>query len=386
VADIETDVLLIGGGVASVRCARTLRRNGFDGSILLVGDEGTLPYNRPPLSKELLRDDLDDELALAEQPAWYERNRVTVLTRTTVTRLDLEARAAELWDGTRVAYGWCLLATGAAPRTLPVPGGVGVPTLRTLADARRLRATATQLGPGAAVTVVGGGLIGVEVGSSLAALGLRPTLVARGDRLWDGALGDALSDWATARLEEAGVAVRLGSEVTEIADGRAVTADGPLDGPAVLAGIGVDPRVGLAAEAGLTVDDGIVTDEAGRTSDPAVWAAGDVARSGPRRVEHWHHARESGERAALSMLGLPVPAARAPWSFSEVGGIPFDVIGDGVDVDAEEWARPASVLLRASRGRVVQVAIVAGATDVGAARELVERGASVREARRGLAN
>ena len=238
----STDVLLVGGGVASVRCARTLRRGGFSGSILLVGDERPLPYNRPPLSKELLREDLPDELVLAERAPWYERHGVEVLSATTVTELTPDAHEAELWDGERVRYGQCLIATGAAPRTLPIPGGASVPTLRTLPDARRLRAAAGDLGPGASAAVVGGGLIGVEVASSLAALGLRPTLLVLEDRLWSGAFGDELSTWALERLADAGVEVRLRTGVTEVRDGRAVTAAGEVDGRLLLAGIGVDPR------------------------------------------------------------------------------------------------------------------------------------------------
>ena len=375
---MSTDVLLVGGGVASVRCARALRRGGFAGSILLVGDERNLPYNRPPLSKELLRDDLPEELVLAERAAWYERQRVELRTATTVVELDPEARVAELWDGTRIGYARCVLATGAAPRALPVPGGTAVPTLRTLADARRLRATALET-PGAAVTVIGGGLIGVEVASSLAALGLRPTLLVRGDRLWGGALGAAVSAWALERLASTGVEVRLEAEVVEVLDGRARTTDGDGDANPVLAGIGVEPRAGLAQAAGLTVDDGIVTDDEGRTSVDGIWAAGDVARSGPRPVEHWHHARETGERVARSILGLPAEPPRAPWTFSEVAGMPLDVVGDGSAADAEAWARPESVLVRSRAGKVAQIAIIAGAADVESARRLVERGASVRE-------
>jgi 3-phenylpropionate/trans-cinnamate dioxygenase ferredoxin reductase subunit len=377
----STDVLLIGGGVASVRCARTLRREGFDGRIMLVGDERTLPYNRPPLSKELLRDDLPDELVHAEPAAWYERRGVELLRGTTVVGLDLEARTAELWDGAPVRYDRCLLATGAAPRTLPVPGGAGVPTLRTLADARRLRMAALATGDEPAV-VVGGGLIGVEVASSLASLGLRPTLLAMEDRLWAGRFGEELSTWALGRLRDGGVEVRLETAVTEVLDRRARTTAGDVDGTLLLAGVGVEPRVGLAEAAGLDVSDGIVVDAEGRTSDPNVWAAGDVARAGETRDEHWHHARASSERAALSMLGRALGPRRAPWTFSEVAGSPFDVVGDGAGADWEGWARPESVLLRAAAGRVVQVAIIGGAADVGAARELVERGGSVDEAQR----
>jgi 3-phenylpropionate/trans-cinnamate dioxygenase ferredoxin reductase component len=349
-----------------------------------VGDERTLPYNRPPLSKELLRDDVPEELVLAERAAWYERQGIEARTATTVTEIDPEARVAELWDGMRIGYVRCVLATGAAPRTLPVPGGTAVPTLRTLADARRLRATALET-PGAAVTVIGGGLIGVEVASSLAALGLRPTLLVRGDRLWGGGLGAALSAWALERLAAVGVEVRLGTEVVEVLDDRARTTDGGGAPNPVLAGIGVEPRAGLAQAAGLTVDDGIVTDDEGRTAVEGIWAAGDVARSGPRPVEHWHHARESGERVARSILGLPAEPPRAPWTFSEVAGTPLDIVGDGAAADEEAWARPESVLVRSSAGRVAQVAIIAGAADVETARRLVERGASVRETTAALA-
>jgi 3-phenylpropionate/trans-cinnamate dioxygenase ferredoxin reductase subunit len=179
-----TDLLLVGGGVASVRCARTLRREGFDGRIVLVGDEPMPPYNRPPLSKELLRGDLPDELVLAEPERWYERRAVERLAGRRVLSIDPDARVATLDGGTRIGFDRCLLATGAEPRRLSVPGGVHALLLRTLADARRLRAAAVQAGPGARVVVVGGGFIGLEAASSLAVLGRRPIVLELGDRLW----------------------------------------------------------------------------------------------------------------------------------------------------------------------------------------------------------
>jgi len=153
-----------------------------------------------------------------------------------------------------------------------------------------------------------------------------------------------------------------------------------------VAGIGVIPRVELARRAGLEVDDGIVTDREQRTSHPAVWAAGDVARFGSRRVERWHAARESGERAALSMLGLPVPPPPAPWLFTEVAGIPLDVIGAAEEWDEERWVREASVLAYLQSGRIVQLAVIDSALDPGSARRLVEANASVRELHEALAN
>jgi 3-phenylpropionate/trans-cinnamate dioxygenase ferredoxin reductase subunit len=188
------DVLLVGGGVASLRCARQLRRDGFQGRIVVVSDEPIPPYNRPPLSKELLRHDLPDDLVLAEPERWYERRAVELRTGRRVVALDLGAQEASLDDGTRIRFERCLLATGAEPRALPAPGGEHALLLRTLPDARRLREAATAAGKSAPVVVVGGGLIGLEVASSLAALGLRPTVVELSDRLWSGSLGVELSE------------------------------------------------------------------------------------------------------------------------------------------------------------------------------------------------
>ena len=375
----QADVLLIGGGVASARCARRLRRHGFDGSILLVGAEEQLPYNRPPLSKELLRRDLPDELVLAEPASFYARRKVEVRLGTTVETLDPEARTVTLVDGSQIEFGQCLLATGAEPRALPIVGADHALLLRTLADARRLRATTLAAGRGAPVTVIGGGFIGVEVASALAALGLRPTIVEMAAHLWGGLLGTQLAGWGAARLAEAGVAVRHGAAVTRLDADSAWLGDERLAHSFAVAGIGVRPRVELGHGAGLATDDGIRTDAAQRTSHPAIWAAGDVARAGERRVEHWHAAREAGERAALSMLELPVPPHRAPWVFSEVGGVTLDVIGDARDWDEERWLSEAAVLAYLEAGRVVQLAVIGSALDPDVARRLVEARAPVPE-------
>lgn len=386
-SEIErTDVLLVGGGVASVRCARALRRNGFTGSILLVGAEPAVPYNRPPLSKELLRDDLPDELVMAEPASWYARRGVDLRSGTNVVELDLDAHAATLDDGSLIRFAQCLIATGAEPRTLPIDGSEHAILLRTLPDARRLRAAAIVAGEGALATVIGGGFIGVEVASALASLGLRPTVVEMADALWGGALGPSLAEWGAAQLDAAGVQLRLEAAVTRLDPQSAWIGDERLVHELAVAGIGVVPRVELARRAGLEVDDGIVTDREQRSSHPAVWAAGDVARFGSRRVEHWHSARESGERAALSMLGMPVPQPSAPWLFTEVAGIPLDVIGSADSWDEERWVREASVLAYLEGGRIVQLAVIDSVLDPGAARRLVEGNASVRELEDALAD
>ncbi|HUH16776.1 MAG TPA: FAD-dependent oxidoreductase, partial [Methylomirabilota bacterium] len=335
--DRSVDVLLIGGGVASVRCARTLRRRGFDGSILIAGGEPRPPYNRPPLSKQLLRDDLPDELVDAEPAGWYERHSVDLLTDATIVALDPDVRRVTLSEGGTLAFGRCLLATGASPRAVPVPGGELALLLRTLPDAHRLRRAALAAGAGAPAVIVGGGLIGVEVASGLAALGLRPTVVELGRTAWGGSLGSALGTWAVERLRAAGVDVRLSSAVTRLEADAALVGEERLPAAFVVAGVGVRPRDELAAGAGLAVDDGVLVDSGHRTSHPAVWAAGDVARVEGRRVEHWHAAREGGERAALSMLGLDLPPRRVPWLFTEVAGIALDLFGTSDAWDEERW-------------------------------------------------
>ena len=371
------DVLLVGGGVAAVRCARTLRRQKFDGSILLIGDEPAIPYNRPPLSKELLRDELPDELVAAEPASWYERRGIELRTATAVEAIDPPGRRARLTDGTVVRYERCLLATGATPRRLPVPGAEQALLLRTLADARRLREAAVLAGPGAPVVVIGAGFIGVEIASGLASLGLEPTVVEVGERLWSGRLGRELAAWGEERLRGAGVELRLGSAVSRLEEGAAWIGDQRLPAAFVVAGIGVRPRDDLARDAGLEVDDGIVVDAEQRTSDARIWAAGDVARRGPRRVEHWHAARASGHRAARGMLGQPTDAAPEPWVFTEVAASAVDVVGDATAWDEERWIIDERVLALADAGRVVQMAAIGSAMPAARMREIVAAGASV---------
>lgn len=378
----SVDVLLIGGGVASARCARTLRRRGFSGSILLVGDESALPYNRPPLSKELLRGEAPEELAAVEPPEWYGRHGVDVLTDVAASRLDVKGRRAQLSDGSAVQFGKCLIATGSEPRRLTVAGGDRARTLRTLEDAVRIRSAARAAGAGAPAVVIGGGFIGVEVAASLASLGLKVTVLEATGGLWGGTLGTSISDWARGRLEDVGVRVRLGALVERIGPDGPVVGEETLPAALTVAGVGVAPRTGLAEEAGLAVDDGLLLDEA-RSAADGIFAAGDVARvphplaDGARiRVEHWHAAREGGELAALGMLGDEVPTPRAPWVYSEFAGQMLDVVGWAPDRDEEsvigdpETNRFAVAYVRA--GRVAQLALVNGFIPVDEARTFVE--------------
>ncbi|MEO8246850.1 MAG: FAD-dependent oxidoreductase [Chloroflexota bacterium] len=368
----HVELLAVGGGVAAARCVRAMRRQGFRGSILLVGDESLPPYNRPPLSKELLLTDdpPPDELLLAEAEEWYARRGVLLARGATVARLDLDARTATLTDGTRVGYDRCLIATGAAPRPLRIAGGERALLLRTVTDARILRG-AIDAHRGAAAVVVGGGFIGLEVASALAARGLSATVVELGDTLWGGQLGRLLAARAGDLLAAAGVTVRLGAAVTRLDAGGAWIGDELLPTSLVVAGIGVVPRDELARAAGLAVDDGILVDEAGRTSDSAIWAAGDVTRVGGQRVEHWHAAREAGERAAASMLGQAVADVPVPWVFSELAGTTLDVMGAPASGDEEAWLADERVVVSSREGRTVGLAVLGGAIAPQAARSLI---------------
>lgn len=372
----HVDVLLIGGGVAAARCARTLRRLGFGGSILLVGDEPLPPYNRPPLSKELLRDDLPAELVLAEPERWYVRRGVDLALATRVEALDVAARTARLGDASTVRFERCLLATGAAPVRAQLPGAASALLLRTIADAEAIRARAMRGQPAA---VIGGGFIGVEVAASLAARGVAVTVFELTGALWGGVLGRSVSQWAITHLREAGVQVRLATPVDEVSPAAVRVGGEWLPASPVVMGVGVRSRTELAQAAAIGVDDGVVVDERQQTSVPGIFAAGDVARvRGRPRVEHWHAAREAGERAALAMLGRPLPPPRAPWIYSEFAGRKLDVFGVAGAADREV---PVSAGVRAwlRDGRLTQLAVLDAALPEEVARACVERGSPLAE-------
>ncbi|MGI8657169.1 MAG: NAD(P)/FAD-dependent oxidoreductase [Candidatus Limnocylindria bacterium] len=380
-AERSIDVLAVGGGVASVRCVRTLRRNGFSGSILLVGDEPHLPYNRPPLSKQALATDVPTDLLLVETPTWYERRSIEVLTGIRATSIDRERHSVELEDGARISYGRLLLATGATPRVPSIPGIEHGMVLRTFDDAARLR-TATR--PGVSAVIVGGGFLGVETAAALAARGVEVTVVELGGALWGGSLGESLSAWASRALGDLGISIRLNAAVTDVRPGAVIIGHESLAADVVVLCVGVSPRDKLARASGILCDDGIVTDARHVTSDVAILAAGDVARIEGRRVEHWHAAREGGERAAFSLIGREPTTVRAPWIFSDFGDHHLDVVGAIVGDERTEvlegaGSGPLAVAWVDRRDRVTQLAVTDRLADPEACRGLIESGAKSAE-------
>jgi 3-phenylpropionate/trans-cinnamate dioxygenase ferredoxin reductase subunit len=320
-------MVIVGAGLAGAGAAQTLRTEGFEGRVVLVGDEPELPYDRPPLSKGYLRGETPREQVSLHDGAFYADSDITLVTGTRVTDLDLTGSRAVLDGGELLGFDRLLLATGAAPRRLPVPGGdlAGVHYLRTLADADALRA---ELRPGGRLVVVGAGWIGSEIAASARQQGLEVTVVDPAALPLVRVLGPEVGSFYRDLHAGRGVQLLLGTGI-EAFEGtgrveRVVTSDGRrLEADVVVVGIGVLPRTELAERAGLTVDDGIVVDELLRTSDPRVFAAGDVASAhhpfyGEHvRVEHWAVARDHGAAAARSMLGRGAPLDALPYFFSD---------------------------------------------------------------------
>ncbi|HEY8466980.1 MAG TPA: FAD-dependent oxidoreductase [Solirubrobacterales bacterium] len=319
--------VIVGGGLAGAKGAEALRNEGYDGPIVLIGAEDELPYERPPLSKEYLRGEASREDPRVHPAEFYDGHDIELRLGTTVEEIDLDARELVLAGGDRLEWGRLLLATGAEPRRLPVPGAElpGVHYLRDFADADAL---AERLGPGARVAVIGAGWIGSEVAASARQLGAEVTLLEAARLPLERVLGSRASEFFADVHRAHGVDLRLGVGVERIAGDRAVEAVELADGERVecdlvVVGVGVAPRTELAERAGLEIDDGIAVGANLEASAEGVFAAGDVANAQhpfyglKLRVEHWANALHQPEVAARAMLGRPASYERLPFFFSD---------------------------------------------------------------------
>jgi 3-phenylpropionate/trans-cinnamate dioxygenase ferredoxin reductase subunit len=328
--------VVVGGGHAGVTLAALLRQGGHRGQIMVIGEEMDLPYHRPPLSKKLAERDVEQWLRPAP---FYAEQGITLRLGERASRIDLARRLVCATDGSRHAYDVLVLATGAAPRPLPVPGcGLGgVVTLRTLDDARTLR---KHLRQARRVVIIGGGYIGLEVAAAARANGLDVTVVEREHRVLARVASPELSGILASCHRARGTTIINGAEVRRLTGGagrvRAVVlSDGTaLPSDLVVVGVGAVPRDELAAAARLECDQGIVVDDRGRTTDPAVFAIGDVTRrpvtgvDGLIRLESIQSATEQARQASAVILGQEPPAAEVPWFWSDqfdlklkIGGI-----------------------------------------------------------------
>ncbi|HEX9823956.1 MAG TPA: FAD-dependent oxidoreductase [Actinomycetota bacterium] len=315
--------VVVGAGLAGGAAVRELREGGYDGPLVLIGDEAHAPYERPPLSKEYLRGEQGPaDLALFPED-WYEDAGVERRLGVRVTGLDTRAREIELDGGDRLAYERLLIATGGSPRRLAEPAD-RIVELRRLEDATRLR---EHVRPGAKLVIVGAGFIGAEVAASARSVGADVTMIDPSEVPLRRALGEEMGSIYARIHRDHGVDLRLGEGVEKVestADlARVTTTTGAtIEGDAVVVGIGIVPNTGLAEEAGLDVDNGILVDAACGTSADGVYAAGDVANHdhplfGRIRVEHFDNALKMGAAAARGMLGGEEPFDDPHWFWSD---------------------------------------------------------------------
>jgi 3-phenylpropionate/trans-cinnamate dioxygenase ferredoxin reductase component len=325
-------IVVIGAGDCGTRAALAIREKGFTGSVTLVGDEPSEPYERPPLSKALLDNAPAKPITSVAELLALD----IVMASSAATRLDRDARSVALDDGTTLAYDRILIATGARARRPPLDGAQHVLTLRSAADAGRLR---ERLTPGCRLLIIGGGFIGLEVAANAAAHDCSVTVLEFAHRLMSRVVPNRISEAVFERHRQAGVAIRFGIGVDRIEkrgnafdvrliDGSSMTVD------VVMAGVGAVPNTELAAAAGLTVDNGIAVDAHLRTSDPNIYAAGDCCSfphslyGGLRvRIEAWRNALDHAEIAARNLFGEDAVYERVPWFWSDQYELGLQIAG-----------------------------------------------------------
>ncbi|MBR8237782.1 FAD-dependent oxidoreductase [Burkholderia sp. AU42008] len=339
-AGLPASVVIVGGGAAAIAAAVTLRQEGYPHPITLLSADADPPYDRPNLSKDYLAGTAQADWLPLRAPSFYTEQRIDVRCNTRVTRIDPAQRAVELADGSRIEYGALLLATGAEPNRLNVPGAdlPHVCTLRSRADCDALIA---KLKTARHCVVVGASFIGLEAAAALRTRGVDVQVVAPDTHPMGRVLGDALGDTIKALHEAHGVVFHLGATPARIGPDSVTLSNGDvLPADVVLVGIGVHPNVELAQDAGLAVERGVTVDRFLQTSAPGIYAAGDIARwpdplTGERiRVEHWVVAERQGIVAARNLLGQQRPFDAVPFFWSQHYDLTIRYVGH-----AEQWDR-----------------------------------------------
>ncbi len=396
-ADRHVNYALIGGGLASGNCARWLRESGAEGEILLIGREPDAPYNRPPCSKEYLQGKESREDLLFRGAEWYDEQKVELMTRTSVTKLDASDKTLTLANKQAISFDKALLATGANVRRLNVPGCEleGIHYLRTLGNSDTIRSDAA----GKRVVMIGGSYIASEVAASLTVLGSSCAMVMLEAHPLSRTFGDAAGRFFRSRLEEHGITIHADDELDHFQghEGRVthvVTKRGTeIEADAVVVGVGVMPDVMLAKAAGLELGErgGVLVDSCLQTPVPGIFAAGDIAEyesivhGGRRiRVEHWDVAFNHGKTAALNMLGQDQPHDVVPYFFSDLADwASLEYVGPASEWDQEivrgSFDSGEFSVWYVAGGRVAGALSVGRSDDLEHARRLIASGTDLGE-------
>jgi 3-phenylpropionate/trans-cinnamate dioxygenase ferredoxin reductase subunit len=328
--DEPRSIVIVGGGLAAAHAVESLRDMEYAGRLTVVARERHLPYERPPLSKGYLAGTDDRDAVFPHDAGWYRDNDVAVRVGTSVTDLDLASRVAVLDDGSSLGYDRLLIATGASPRTLQIPGIGHAVTLRTIDDSERLR---DAFEDGGRLVVIGAGWIGLEVAATARQAGMEVTVLEAGERPLGAVFGPVLADHLAGVHAKNGVTIRTGVTIESVTEHGVVTSDGTYEADLVLLGVGATPTSGLAESAGLAVDNGILVDERLLSSDPYVYAAGDVANARSAllgqhlRVEHWDNAIRQGKLAGRTMLGIDATYDWLPYFFTDQFDFSMEYVG-----------------------------------------------------------
>ena len=361
-------IVIVGGGGAGFAAAEMLRRRGFAGSITMLSNDESAPVDRPNLSKDYLAGSAPEDWVPLRGDDWYAENKIDLKLKTEVTALDAKAKEITLGDGSKIKFDKLLLAIGAEPVKLDIPGAKQkhVHTLRSLADSRAIIGLAKSA---KRAVVVGASFIGLETAAALRARDIEVHIVAPEKRPLERVFGPQLGDFVRALHEEHGVKFHLEDSVTAIGE-RNVTlkSGGTLDADLVVIGVGVRPRLTLAEKAGLTIDKGVSVNEYLETSAPDIYAAGDIARwpdpvSGASiRVEHWVVAERQGQTAALNMMGVKTRFRAVPFFWSQHYDVPINYVGhaekwDVIDIEGDVMKRDCVVRYKLG-GKVLAVASI----------------------------
>ncbi|MBV8168049.1 MAG: FAD-dependent oxidoreductase [Alphaproteobacteria bacterium] len=386
-------IVIVGAGHAGGRVAETLRGTGVAVPIHLIGEEAYPPYERPPLSKELLIGKKTIEQTFIQPATYWAEHGIDLRLGVRAVGLDRAAQRVSLSDGTALDYATLVFATGGRPRRLSLPGADG-PRVRYLRDIEDTRALQAALKPGARVVVVGAGVIGLEVAASAQTLGCAVTVLEVAPAPLGRVVERSVGDWFLALHRARGVDMRMGAGLQAIEDGPAgavlTLADGTrLDADVVVVGIGIIPNAELARAAGLDVDDGIVVDDCGRTTDPAIFAVGDVARGFHAvvgrhvRLEAWRNADNAPRAVAQVIAGGSQPYVEVPWMWSDQYDVNLQVAGlpRAVDQTIRRGGDDKFTLLQLHGGVVVGGVTVNQGRDMRPIQQLIAKAAPVDPAR-----